>query len=74
MKSRTKLFTQTLLSFSSRFVTLNETLDRVDEFNPKKASQATDIPVKIIKENKDYHFTFFIISTMSYQVALFQLR
>ena len=39
--------------FSFRFVSLNETLNRVNKLNCKKASQATDIPVKIIKENKD---------------------
>ena len=41
------------LKLSFRFVSLNETLDGVNKFNPKKASQATDIPVKIIKDNKD---------------------
>ena len=39
--------------FSFRFVSLNETLDGVNKLNPKKALQATDIPVKIIKENKN---------------------
>ena len=39
--------------FSFRFVSLNETLDGVNKLNLKKASQATDIPVKTIKENKD---------------------
>ena len=35
--------------FSFRFACLNKTLDiRVNKLNPKKASQATDIPVKII--------------------------
>ena len=41
------------LKLSFRFVSLNETLDGVNKFNPKKASQATDIAVKIIKDNKD---------------------
>ena len=36
-----------------RFVPLNETLDGVNKLNPKKASQATDIRVKVIKEKKD---------------------
>ena len=35
------------------FFSLNETLYRVNKLNPKKASQATDILVKIIKEKKD---------------------
>ena len=39
--------------FCFRFVSLNETLKRVNKLNRKKASQATDILVKIIKENKD---------------------
>ena len=39
--------------FSFSFVSLNEILNGVDKLNRKKASQATDIPVKIIKENKD---------------------
>lgn len=34
--------------FSRRFVSLNETLAGVNKLNPKKPSQATDIPVKII--------------------------
>ena len=38
--------------FSFRFVYLNETLNGVNKLNPKKASQAADIPVKIIKEKK----------------------
>ena len=39
--------------FSFRFVSLNETLTAVNKLNRKKASQTTDIAVKIIKENKD---------------------
>ena len=38
--------------FCFRFVYLNETLNGVNKLIPKKASQATDIPVKIIKVNK----------------------
>ena len=56
--------------FSFRFVSLNETLNGVNKLNRKKASQATNIPVKIVKENEDViSFYFFIISTMRYQVA-----
>ena len=38
--------------FSFRLFFLNETLNGVNKLN-RKALQATDIPVKIIKENKD---------------------
>ena len=58
-----------------RFVSLNKTLDGVNKLNPKKASQATDMPVKLSKKTKIlYHFTFIIISIIHYQVALFQLH
>ena len=61
--------------FSFRFVSLNETLDRVNKLNPKNTSLATYIPDKIIKENKDVvSFSLFTISTMLFQVALFQLH
>ena len=39
--------------FSFHFVTLEETLKEVALLSDKKASQASDIPVKIIKENRD---------------------
>lgn len=53
------------------FISLNEILDRVNKWNPKKNSQATDTPVKIIKKNKDFLlvFTFSINSSMHYQNA-----
>ena len=38
--------------FSFSFVYLNETLNGVNKLIPKKALEATDIPVKIIKVNK----------------------
>ena len=61
--------------FSFTFVSLNETLNGVNKLNRKKASQATDIPVKIIKENKDViSFSVFHNFKMHYQVALFQLH
>ena len=62
--------------FSFRFVSLNETLDGINKLNPKKASQATDIPIKIIKENKDvvsfYVFHNFnnALSSCSFPTAL----
>ena len=39
--------------FSFKFVLLKQTLDEISKLNPKKASQNTNIPVPIIKENKD---------------------
>ena len=62
--------------FSFRFVSLNETLNGVNKLNRKKASQATDIPVKIIKENKDV-ISFYVfhnfnnaLSSCSFPTAL----
>ena len=40
-------------SFSFEFVSLEETIKEVDKLSIKKASQTLDIPVRIIKENKD---------------------
>ena len=62
--------------FRFRFVCLNETLNRVHKLNRKKASQATDIPVKIIKENKDaisfyvFHNFNSALSSCSFPTAL----
>ena len=62
--------------FSFRLVSLNETLDGVNKLNPKRASQATDIPVKIIKENKGvvsfyvYHDFNNALSSCSFATAL----
>ena len=39
--------------FSFRFVSLNETFDKVNKLDPKKSLHATSTLVKIIKENKD---------------------
>ena len=39
--------------FSFGFVPLDETLDAINKLNPKKFSQAAEIPVKIIKENNN---------------------
>ena len=41
------------------FVSQTETLDGVKKINPKKASQATNILVKIIIENK-YVVSFYV--------------
>ena len=46
--------------FSFHFVTLEETLKEVALLSDKKASQASDIPVKIIKENRDL-IAYFIL-------------
>ena len=46
--------------FSFHFVTLEETLKEVALLSDKKASQVSDIPVKIIKENRDL-IAYFIL-------------
>ena len=51
IKNKTARIDNPKYSFS--FVSLNETLDRINKLNTKKASQATDILVKITKGNKD---------------------
>lgn len=38
------------------FISLNEILDRANKWNPKKNSQATDTPVKIIKKIKIFYW------------------
>ena len=59
--------------FNFRVVSLNETLDEANKLIPKKI---TDIPVKIIKENKDlvlfYVFHNFnnALSSCSFPTAL----
>ena len=41
-------------SFAFEFVSLEETIKEVNKLIVKKASQTLDIPVKIIKKNKDF--------------------
>ena len=55
---------------------LHKTLNGINKLNRKKASQATDIPVKIIKENK-YVISFYVfhnfnnaLSSCSFSTAL----
>ena len=48
-----KMREKRLPKFSFYLVTLEETFKEVALLNDKKASQASDIPVKIIKENRD---------------------
>ena len=40
-------------SFAFEFFTSEETIKEVDKLSIKKASKTLDIPVKIVKENKD---------------------
>ena len=65
-----------ILKFRFSFVSLNETLDGVNKLNPIKASQATDIPFKIIKKN-NYVVSFYVfhdfnnaLSSCSFHTAL----
>ena len=46
--------------FSFHFVSLEKTLKEIALLSDKKASQASDIPVKIIKENRDL-IAYFIL-------------
>ena len=61
--------------FSIRFVSLNESQDAVNKYNPKKASQATNIPVKILEGNKGvssyiYYNFHNALSNCSFPIAL----
>ena len=58
--------------FSFRFVSLNEIFERDCKLNPKRASQATDVSVKIITENKDT-VSFYLnnFNNALFQVTLF---
>ena len=40
-------------TFSFNFITLNNTVEERNKLKSKKASQKTDIPIKIVKENVD---------------------
>ena len=63
-----------LPKFSFHLVTLEETLKEVALLSDKKASQASDIPVKIIKENRDLkHILYYITFTTLCQVLNTQL-
>ena len=62
--------------FSFKLVSLNETLDGAIQLISKNASQATDKPVKNIKENKDlascfvFHNFSLALSNYSFPTAL----
>ena len=47
-------------TFSFHFITLNNTVEERNKLKSKKASQKTDIPIKIVKENVDIisHFLY----------------
>ena len=53
-----------LPKFSFHLVTLEETLKEVVLLCDKKASQASDIPVKIIKENRDLIAYYITLTTL----------
>ena len=55
-----KMREKVLPKFSFHLVTLEETFKEVALLSDKKASQASDIPVKIIKENRD-QIAYFIL-------------
>ena len=53
-----------LPKFSFHFVTLEQTLKEVASLSNKTASQASDIPVKITKDNRDL-IAYFILHNFS---------
>ena len=53
-------------SLAFGFVSMEETIKEVNKLSIKKASQTLDIPVKIIKENKDLISYFNIIISNNY--------
>ena len=55
---------KSLTKFSFNFVTLEETLKEVALLSRKKASQVSDIPVKIFKENRVL-IAYFILHNFS---------
>ena len=57
-----KMREKVLPKFSFHFVTLEETLKDVALLSNKKASQTSDIPVKIIKENRDLIAYFMLLN------------
>ena len=60
-----------LPKFSFRFVTLEETLKEVALMSDKKASQVSDNPIKIIKENRDL-IAYFILLNFSNALSCFE--
>ena len=60
-------------SFSFQYVSHDQVLKEVNKLNPRKASQDSDIPVKIIRENIDI-VAYFIYNNFKihYQASYFQ--
>ena len=57
-------------NFHFQYASLDQTLKKVQKLDPKKASQVNDIPIEVIKENKDIvAFSYIIL-----QVLLSPLR
>ena len=47
-------------SFIFNFISHDNTVKELDKFKNQKASQKTDVPIKIVKDNEDfiYHFLY----------------
>ena len=60
-----------LPKFNFHLVTLKETFKEVALLSDKKASQASDIPVKIIKENRDL-IAYFILHNFSNTLSCYE--
>ena len=60
-----------LPKFSFHFVTLEETLKEVALMSDKKASQVSDNPIKIIKENRDL-IAYFILLNFNNALSCFE--
>ena len=58
-------------SFAFEFVTLEETIKEVNKLSIKKASQTLDIPVKIVKENKDL-ISYFVYNNFNNALSSLQ--
>ena len=57
-------------NFHFKYTSLDQTLKKLQKLDPKKASQVNDIPIDVIKENKDIvAFSYIIL-----QVLLSPLR
>ena len=58
-------------SFAFEFVSLEETIKEVNKLSIKKASQTLDIPVKIVKENKDL-ISYFVYNNFNNALSSLQ--
>ena len=60
---------------SFKYTSFDQKLKELEKLDRKKTSQLNDIPVKVIKENKDIVAFSYIITLIShYQAPLFLLR